>query len=254
MLKKYIICFVSFLLFSLPTQAKYHIIIDPGHGGKDVGAIRGKIKESAITLTVASQLAKELKQHKDFSFSMTRQTNKSVSLEERSKFAHDRKGDIFISIHANSSYDTRVKGSEFYFENQLPPDEESLYLANKENANEVIGMDFRPSLHSHIKDRQIKHILDDLNKNMFIQLSAELAYNLGKAWKREFGKRKRRLRQAPFHVVSTVNMPSVLVELGYITNPVEGLWLLQRKNHRRIAKSIVKGLEYYKEVLDKSRR
>ena len=233
--------------------AKYKVIVDPGHGGKDMGAVRGSIREADIVLSVAKELS-QLLADSEFEFALTRQENKAVELEQRTIIAHKEKGDIFISIHANSSPDFKARGTEFYFQNQLSPDQDSLFLANRENENPDFGVDYRPSQFEKTQKKNVANILDDMMKNNYIHLSAELALKLRKSFQLDPMQAKHKIRQAPFHVVSTVNMPSVLIELGFITNPNDAKLLTQKDYHRQLAKNIFLGLQGFKETLDKSHK
>mgnify|MGYP001577243627 CR=1 FL=1 len=108
------------------------VVIDPGHGGNDGGAKSDDAKESAIALSVSKLLADALKNDGRFEVKMTRTRDEFVTLEDRAEFANHAKADLFISIHTNWSEDPKARGKEIYFQNQLPPDEESLYLASRE--------------------------------------------------------------------------------------------------------------------------
>ena len=127
--------FSSLILFvSVIAQANpLYVVIDPGHGGSDAGAVYGDAKESDIALKVSLQLKKLLEKDRDFKVSLTREADFNLSLEERVQKAEKQKADIFLSLHANASNDQRAKGVEFYFQNNLPADEEAMYLANLEN-------------------------------------------------------------------------------------------------------------------------
>lgn len=124
----------------LQTHAVLHIAIDPGHGGHDRGATHSKIKESDLVLTVASKVKKRLEKNPDIHVAMTRNEDRNVSLADRVKIAENNKVDVFVSLHANAAADQRAKGVEFFFQNNLPPDEETLYLASLENqSNDILN-------------------------------------------------------------------------------------------------------------------
>src|SRR4051812_35220658 len=110
-----------------------NVTIDPGHGGHDHGASRQGVYESDITLAVAKRLTELLRKDKRFTTQLSRDNDQTVTLYRRAVNAKTRKSDVFLSIHVNSNPDTRARGAEFYFQNQLPPDEESMFLAHKEN-------------------------------------------------------------------------------------------------------------------------
>lgn len=234
-----------------------HIMIDPGHGGVDKGATRGAIRESEIALKVSLRLAELLRESgASFRVSLTRTRDEKLSLAKRTSLAQEAKADLFLSIHLNSSKDLRAQGKEFYFQNQLPVDEETMFLASRENDNETTS-----AIESNSKDggisakTDLKRILDDLHRNERIFLSNELSQILLETWMSHPGRERksgsRAIRQAPFFVVSNVTIPSVLVELGFITNPNEGPLLAQQDYQEELAQSLYKGLLRYKETIDK---
>ena len=256
------LCSLIFLLFiphlQLAAASPYHVILDPGHGGKDDGATKFKVKESEITLIVAKKLEQLLKKDKEFSVSLTRRSNRSLSLKQRTQIAEARKGDLFLSIHVNSSLDPRAHGGEIYFQNQLPPDEESLFLASKENAAESsestdLSWPLTPLTLPSETPKDVQLILMDLQRNERIRLSGLMSESLIKFWTGKIAYRKRKIRQAPFYVISNINMTSVLVELGFVTNSMEAKKLVSDPYQDKLAKELYLGLKNVKEVLDKER-
>src|SRR5690606_9647077 len=151
--------FLSQSLFAAP----FKVVVDPGHGGTDAGAV-GKqnstdIKESTITLAISKLLANRFKQDSNIEVILTRESDSSLNLNQRSKIAKQSKADLFISVHANSSTDISAKGAEVYFQSQMPPDEESLFLASRENEGHVheIGDD--------VPSGDLAIIIDDIKKS-----------------------------------------------------------------------------------------
>ncbi len=222
------------------------VMIDPGHGGTDSGAVRGSARESDIALKVSYLLHQMLIGDFRFSSLLTRTTDVNLSLPERIKLTDKSQADILISIHANSATDRRAKGVEIYFQNHLPADEDSLFLANAENkmlkANTEMQTD-NPS-----KRNDVLSILEDLKRNHRMNASHQLSQKISAAWNPEANSA---IHQAPFYVVSKANVPSVLVELGFITNPKEADKLLSAEYQKEIAQRIYKGLIDYKDLMDK---
>lgn len=253
-----ILCISSIAQPTSSFAKPFHVIVDAGHGGKDNGARKYNIKEADITLSVAKKLQALLKKDPAFNVSMTRTSNRSVSLKQRALFANRRNGDLFISIHANSSLDSRAHGGEIYFQNQLPPNEEALFLASKENADKNDGSPSSAWPLYPIKlapgtPTDVKHILKDLQRNERIRQSGLMAESIINAWTGKFSYRKRKIRQAPFYVVSNVTMPSTLVELGFVSNRQEAKRLTSNSYQNKLARELYKGLQKIKEVLDKQR-
>lgn len=243
----------------MSAAAPLHILIDPGHGGKDKGAVKGHWHESEIALKVAKNLAALLKQDPRFKVSMTRTGDNTLSLEKRTEIANETKADLFLSIHLNSSKDPRAHGKEFYFQNQLPVDEEAMFIANRENMEEegasINGsmVDAATRQNERLSPQtDLRRILEDLHRNERIFLSNELSKVLYETWSstgRKSGSRA--IRQAPFFVVSNVKIPSVLIELGFLSHPTEGPQLAQESYQSELAKSLYTGLTKFKETMDK---
>ena len=234
----------------------FHVLIDPGHGGIDKGAVRGNLKEADIALKVSHKLADILEKDPRFKVSMTRTKDVSVSLPKRTQIANQAKTDVFLSIHINSSTDTRAKGKEFYFQNTLPPDEEALALAARENeAPHEDASDTPDEKDSLSSQSDLKKIFVDLDRNYRIQASSDLSKILHEIWasKGEGRRSTRAIRQAPFYVVSFTDVPSVLVELGFISNPQEGPKLALADYQQELARSLYEGLVKFKETVDKGK-
>jgi N-acetylmuramoyl-L-alanine amidase len=247
------LAFASPLLFpSLSGAAPLHIMLDPGHGGIDTGAAKGKLRESEIALKVALKLADLLRHDPRFKVSMTRTKNVTLTLPQRTEAAKEAGADLFLSIHLNSSTDPRVHGKEFYFQNQLPADEEAMFLASRENAeNEVKEHDSSKERLSAKSD--LKQIIEDLQRNERILSSSELSRFLFENWISQGRRKKTAIRQAPFYVVSNTHTPSVLVEVGYLTHAEEGPRLARDDYQSELAQSLYKGLTKFKETVDKDR-
>lgn len=244
-------CFFLAFLSLTPSSwgVPLKILIDPGHGGADSGAVYGPARESEITLKVAQHLENFLKESPGFQVQLTRRDNRSLSLSERVRIAENGKMDLFLSIHANASTDQRARGVEFYFQNHLPPDEESLFLANLENQ---MMKETRQNSSDISKKSDVMAILEDLKRNTKMRQSYTLSDHLLKAWNRKEKNNSNVIRQAPFYVISKTSVPSVLIELGFISNPRESQKLIQPEYQRKIAQKIFQGLQEYKEMVDKA--
>lgn len=241
---------LAIAIFQSPVFAM-RVVIDAGHGGTDRGTTRGDITESAITLTVAKLLRDEMAQSKEFSAVLTRADDSYVSLEQRAEIANE-KGDVFISIHVNSSTDPKARGKEIYFQNQLEADEESLYLANLENgqADQKVRHAFLPNTDVKGLNSDVKAIVEDLERNYRLKMSGLLTEELHRSWGGDPIRRKQAIRQAPFFVISNVNRPAALIEIGFLTNPTEAKKLVDASYQKKIAQGIFQALIKFKEVVD----
>jgi N-acetylmuramoyl-L-alanine amidase len=234
-----------------------HVMVDPGHGGSDLGAARGSIKESEIVLKVARQLAEMLAEDPRFKVSLTRNDDQKVSLPARTQMAEKLQAELFISIHLNSSPDSKARGFEIYFQNQLPADEDAMFLVSREHEEAsgsaaTASFDAKKGEPLSVKN-DVKYILDDLARNERIQSSSDfskvLIETLASRGRLQSGRHQ--IRQAPFQVVSNIRIPSVLVELGFITHPIEGPRLAQEDYQLELAKALYAGILKYKESVDK---
>lgn len=236
-----ILCLFSFHL----SRAKVNtIVVDPGHGGSDQGAVRGDLKEAKLCLSIAKELAELLKSKKNYKVFMTRESDKHLSLVERVDFSKDHNSDLFISIHANSSEDPKAQGLEIYFQNQMAPDEESLFLANAEN--EISEETSRKTSESKSLS-DVSNIVEDLKRGVRIQKSFRLGESVLKSIPRSSIAKYRghALRQAPFFVVLQNQSPSILIEVGFLTNTNDKTKLMSQEYHKSLAQAIFEGIESY---------
>ena len=214
------------------------VVIDPGHGGRDPGTqARGGIREKDITLSIAKLLAKKLKKELGCEVFLTRNKDIYLPLERRTAIANMKKADLFISLHVNAHKNRRVRGLETYFLN-IATDERAVMVAARENATSK----------KNISDLQV--ILNDLMLNTKIHESSRLAHQIQKGMMSRVVKKYRRVKdlgvkQAPFYVLIGAEMPSVLVEVGFLTNRTEKKRLLSKKYQEWVARGIGEGIKDY---------
>lgn len=245
---------VCLCLLPLALHAKpFTVIIDSGHGGSDPGATRYGFKEKRIALQVSQYLSELLKKDRRFRVILTRKDDQTITLKERAEIANQAKGDLFLSIHINASINKNVRGVEFYFQNQLPPDKESFYLAAKENDVDQTSKDkISDNLGTPpTSNKDIAAIIEDMTRNHRISNSEQLAHKLYKSWDGSTKKRRMSVRQAPFYLISNVNMPSSLIELGFITNRKDAKILSSPNKQAEMAENLYAGIIKFKELLDK---
>lgn len=228
---------------SSPKKPAPLVVIDPGHGGSDPGAIGGKnMYEKTAVLAVAKKLGDRLKSM-GYRVKFTRDKDVFINLRKRTKFANDNEADIFISIHANAAPNAqkaaKMKGIETFF---LSParSERSKNAAALENKSDIEEMNFFSQ----------QTFLNFLNREKIIA-SNKLGIDIHKqVIKRTSTMTKVSdggVREAPFWVLVGALMPAVLVEIGYITHPVEGKLLFDSKYQNELAKGIADGVaEYFK--------
>lgn len=191
------------------------ICIDPGHGGEDFGAVgRSKLKEKDVTLKIGLKLKKLIESRTGLRVILTRDKDIEVSLNTRASIANNQQAQLFVSLHANSSFRKSAFGSETYFVSLQATDPESLELAQKENQNtEDPGAD--------IQNDELKMILWNMAQTEHIRESSLLAEFIQNELNALLGTRNRGVKQAPFRVLMRAAMPAVLVESLFISNPSE---------------------------------
>ncbi|MBX3022197.1 MAG: N-acetylmuramoyl-L-alanine amidase [Bdellovibrionales bacterium] len=227
-----------------------HVLIDPGHGGKDNGTTRSATRESEITLAVSLRLYELLRRDRSFKVTLTRSEDRHLNLAQRARLAREAKPDVFLSIHVNSNPDARAKGAEFYFQNQLPPDEESMFLAHREN--DMGDSEKETRTYAFVAKNkypaEVSSIVSDLLDSDRILRSSELSRALKTNWRSRQNK-SNTIRQAPFFVLSQLHTPSALVELGFLTNNEDFAQLTQNSVHAKMAEDLYRGLLQYRESI-----
>lgn len=224
----------------LKKKTKKIIVLDPGHGGKDPGAISRSGKyEKHITLAMAKE-TREYLEDAGYKVVLTRSTDKAIPLRRRYQIAHEADGDLFISIHADSAKNRSARGLSVYTISERASDKEAAALAERENkADILLGLD----LNDYNPD--VSNILIDLAKIDTMNNSAIYAKHLVKEMKKETTLVPNAHRFAGFAVLKSTNIPSVLLELGYLSNPREDK-LLQKKSYRRkLARALVRAVDKF---------
>ena len=227
---------------SLPrTRGIRTIVIDPGHGGLEVGA-KGKFGtlEKDITLGIAQRLKAVIERNLAFHVELTRDRDIDVSLEDRAAMANNLRAELFISIHANSSFRRNANGSETYFLSLNASDEEARRLAYLENNSADLD---RP-IDDKDKD-EIMMILWDMAQSAYLKQSQRLAEIIQDELNSLLGTKDRGIKQAPFKVLTGVACPAVLVEVAFISNPEEERDLVREDFQQNVAQAVFRGLVRY---------
>lgn len=229
------------------------VLVDPGHGGQDRGTVQNQVEEAVLTLKVSKLVADLLKKDPRFRVHLSRTKDETLSLPARAQLAGNVKADLLVSIHVNSSPEKKARGAEFYFQNQLAPDEESMFLAHQESLDEPDATVATYSLVESSKaSPEVKAILNDLLDSDRIVRSSQLSKNLKLKWTGYKKSKANSIRQAPFFVVSQARIPATLVELGFLTNADDFRDLTDPSAQKRMAQNIYSALVAYKESIDKN--
>jgi N-acetylmuramoyl-L-alanine amidase len=218
------------------------VVIDAGHGGKDPGSIGpGGTHESLVTLKIAQALAKRINEEAGMEAKLTRNDDTFIELEQRFAIARDQKADVFISIHADSFSSSSVRGSSVYVLSQRGATSEGArYLADLENRTDLVG-----GVSLEDKDRDVAQTLLQLSQDAVMVESASMAEQVLASLK-AFGKAHRRyVDQANFVVLRSPDVPSMLIETGFISNPSEEKNLKSTAYVGKLADAILDGLRNY---------
>ena len=219
---------------------KHVVIIDPGHGGEDPGTTgNGKLKEKTVVLDIAKRLAEILRSRPGYDVHLTRTGDYFVRLAKRKRLAHEKHGDIFVSIHANSAPNRKASGTEvFYVSPRGASDQAARELADRENACDLVG-GVSPDA-----DEDILSVLVDLKMSDNVIKSSDLAALVADRLERS-GTSDCVVKQAGFVVLKQLAMPSVLVEVGFLTNPSDVKKLSSKSYRQRYARAMADAIEAY---------
>jgi len=233
----------SYFRENIRLRHNYKIVIDPGHGGRDPGTMWQGLKERDIVFQIAKRVTKELRTL-GFKVLMTRRSNKSyIGLNSRTRFANKRGADVFVSIHANSIDNKNriniARGVETYF---LMParDARAKRIAARENSAMLKGEDVatkRVFINALFTGPKI-----ELSKRLAIDVQREVIESLRRSYK---GVKNGGARGAPYYVLVGAQMPAILIEVGYLSNPIERQRLIDPAYQKRLADGIVNGIIHY---------
>lgn len=234
-----------------PATAKdFTVVIDAGHGGKDPGARGRIIQEKAINLGIALKLGKLIEaNHEDVRVVYTRSSDKFVALDDRAEIANRCKADLFISIHTNSvAKGGAVQGTETYTLG-LARTDENLAVAMRENAVILLEEDYQQRYEGFDPNSSESYIIFEFIQNRHMEQSISLASDIQRCFS-EAKREDRGVRQAGFLVLRKTSMPSVLIEVGFISNRTEERYLASAEGQQRLAKAISDAFDRYKHTFD----
>jgi N-acetylmuramoyl-L-alanine amidase len=226
----------------IPFKRLVTIALDPGHGGEDPGAIgaRGSYEKN-IVLSIAKRLKSKIDQEASMRPFLTREGDYFVPLHRRVSKARQVEADLFISIHADAFIEPRAKGaSVFALSQQGATSSAARWMANKENSSDLIG-----GINIKVKDKQVAHLLLDMSTtaqiNDSLRIGNSILRNIG-----DFAPlHKNKVEQAGFAVLKAPDIPSILIETAFISNPQEEKRLNDEGYQERIADAILAGIKEY---------
>jgi N-acetylmuramoyl-L-alanine amidase len=218
------------------------VVLDPGHGGDELGTQGPKgALEKEITLAVARRLRTLIESRLGLKVFLTRDDDRTMTLDERSAFANNHRADVFLSIHANSAVRPALKGAEVYYLTVERADAEARKKA-EENATVL------PALGGG--NRAIDLILWETAQARYLEQSATLAGFIEQALRPRVEMSPRAVQQAPFRVLVGANMPAALVEIGYLSNAEQEAQLTAGNYQDLVAQSLLDALIKFREFLE----
>ena len=223
-------------------ERKVVVVIDPGHGGKDPGAIGpNRIYESNVVLAISLRLAEYINRTTDMKAVLTRDNDTFIVLRDRMKMGRESKADLFLSIHADALDNPRVKGASVYtLSLKGASDEAARVFAERENAYSSISEVAISNM-----DKDAVSLLTDLSQNFSMKASKEAAGIILNELSKVGSIRKKKVQEAGFAVLKSPDVPSVLIETTYISNPSEEARLNSRSYQDKLARAIFEGTRQY---------
>lgn len=220
----------------------HKVVIDAGHGGHDTGTIGASgLMEKDLVLDVALRLGKMIENRLGADVIYTRNDDIFIPLEERTKIANLEKADLFVSIHANSSPVSSATGVETYYFN-FTSDQNALKLATRENASSASSIfELNDLLHKAVLNAKVEESRD------FAQKVETSLYTMSVHMNRK--SRNRGVKKAPFVVLIGATMPSILAEIGFISNPHDAKLLRREDQRKKVAEALYKGISAYADTL-----
>ena len=222
------------------------VVIDPGHGGKDPGATANGLYEKDIVLDVAHKLGDYVENRLDINVVYTRKDDRFIPLEERGHMANEAGAKLFISLHVNAARAHAAHGTETYF---LGPSKTEAAEKVMERENSVIKYEDNTKKYEDYDEQAL--VRQTLTQSAYMQQSEKLASLVQNQFEERVGRDNRGVHQAGFYVLWSASMPSVLVEMGFLTNPREARFLRSDKGQTYLASAIFRAVRAYKKDYEK---
>jgi N-acetylmuramoyl-L-alanine amidase len=257
--KRRIIIFGIFLLLLFTAQDLWadrngfvrKVVIDPGHGGRDPGAVGAISKEKDIVLSISLKLGQYIKENfDDVEVIYTRSTDVFVPLHERARIANENKADLFISVHCNASRSNRAFGTETFVMGSHR-NQENLEVAKKENASILFEDDYKETYDGYDPNSPEANIIFSMFQFAHLNQSLTMASLVQNQFRERANRNDRGVKQAGFLVLYRVTMPAILVEAGFLSNAQEEKYLASEQGQTLIASAIFRAFRDYKTYQDK---
>jgi N-acetylmuramoyl-L-alanine amidase len=245
-----LIVFILMPLVTINAQINkpFKVVLDAGHGGKDPGAIANGYYEKRIALDVVLQIGSILKQYKDVKVIYTRRTDVFLGLNERAHIANKAKADLFISVHCNA-HKSNAYGAETFVLG-LHENDRNFRIAQKENSVIYLEDDYEKKYDGFDPNNPESVISLVLMQETYLDQSIDAANTIQQSFVKNLKRKNRTVKQAGFLVLRNTYMPSVLVELGFLTNKAEGAYLNSKKGKTQMSNAIAKAIIGHKNKIN----
>lgn len=249
-MQKRLFFFLCLLFAAVVVGAKdFTVVIDAGHGGKDPGAVsaNGRIYEKDVTLRVALMVGEDIQRnHPEVKVLYTRKTDVFVGLNDRARMANKADADLFISIHVNAAKNQSAKGAETYTLGvEEARTERNLEIAKRENGVILLEDNHEKTYANFNPNSPESYIIFEYMQSEFVKESIHIAQYVQENFANDANRLDRGVRQAGFLVLNATSMPSILVELGYISNAEEAKYLASSTAQQRLSRCISKAFDAY---------
>ncbi len=244
-LKLFVLIFSAFLFTatSIAQDDKFVVVLDAGHGGKDPGNLGGGFKEKEIALNIVLQIGKELENNPNVDVVYTRDKDVFIPLDQRGRIANAAKADLFVSVHCNS-HQSQAYGTETFVLG-LNRNQTNFEVAKKENSVIFLEEDYDVTYNGFDPNSPESHIGMSILQEEFLDQSILLADFVQKKFTNDLKRKNRGVKQAGLIVLHQTYMPSVLIEVGFLTNKQEGPYLNSPAGQKKMAEAITTAIVDY---------
>lgn len=241
----FLVVFLFFGVFFTSSAQERIVVIDAGHGGKDPGTLGQNSKEKDIALSIALKVGNYLSNNTEkIKVIYTRKTDTFIPLYQRARIANRAKADLFISIHVNWIANKSIVGTETYVM-ELHKSDKNLEIVKTENSVILYEKNYKNQYFGFEPDSPETYIVLSLYQNAFIDMSLNLAEKIQQQFSEKANRGSLGVKQAPFLVLWQTTMPSVLTEVGFISNKEEEIYLNTQYGQDLIASAIYRAIKDY---------
>ncbi|MCY1489045.1 N-acetylmuramoyl-L-alanine amidase AmiB precursor [compost metagenome] len=237
-------CIVSFAAFGQSGE-KFKVVLDAGHGAKDFGAVKNNFVEKNIALAVVLKVGRLLDKQPNVDVVFTRSTDVFIELVERANIANRANADLFVSVHCNSNPNSEAFGTETYVMG-LTKVKSNLEVAKNENEVITLEADYKVKYAGYDPKSPESLIGITLIQEEHLDHSIAVASKIQDNFTQQLSRKSRGVKQAPFMVLHKTSMPSILIEMGFLSNKTEGQYLNSEEGQNEIAKAIADAIMGYK--------